>query len=290
MSPELLDNHNFEHAISLMADPNVFHGFIHSLKPTEWYGLIQSFDLSGRTISNIDLEEVTIVLLERWSERPNQLDDWIFLHRARTALQGIFGHLFSQISDKEKADDTVRKILDRLLYFSTKVMLAEHLRNQEDSGFGIISDAVLQELENILSEEIINESHDFLASEPDLFRVLRYAKGRAAGRPYHTDTSVNELTVSVLLSALREKNEPMFLERQTRLVVDVHPQLDCDGLIRLYGNSQHLRQRIVDLKAVLENLIPSIERRIPLYDFKIVLGLAEDCLNGDPLEMNRKSK
>ena len=284
MLPDLEDNHNAEHVISLMADRDALTEFIHSLEPREWNGLIRSLDLSNRRILNTHLESLIIVLLERWSEIPNQLTDWVLLDRVRSSLEGMIGHFLSNLDDIDKADDMVTRVLNNLLSLSPRVMLVEYLRSKEDSGSGIASETVLQELENMLQEEIIDAPDSFLKNEPDLLRILYYGKGRAAGRQYHTDESNNELTISVLLSAVREKNDPLFLERQARLPVGLHPALDFDGLVKLYGNREFLKQRVDDLEAEVDELIPWIERRVPFDDFKVILALAEDCLNEEQPE------
>lgn len=278
ISPDLRGNHHAEHVISLMANRKGLREFIDSLKPAEWHGLVSNLNLSGRKFQNEHLETLVIVLLEHWSKMPNGMTDWILLDRARSNVRKIIGQILSAIEDSDIADAMVGRILNELNSLSSRLILVELLKRREKPYTDIVSESVLQEHENMLMNEIDHAPNDVLAGECDLMRVLYYAKGRVSGRPYHTDRSVNELTIIVLLSSLREKRGSVFLDG---LPVHVLPKLDCDGLVKLYGNPEHLKQRIDDLKAKIYELNPLIKRRIPFEDFKAILALAEDCLNQD---------
>ena len=273
-SPDLEGNHHAEHVISLMADRDSLRDFIHSLKPAEWYSLISNLDLSERRIQNDHLETVMVVLLERWAQTPNQLTDWILLNTARSKIQQIIGPILNALADSDEADAMVLRILDELESLSSRLLLVEMLRDCADSGTYIVSESALQGYENMLQDNIIHASIEVLTEESDLMRILYFAKGRASssGRPYHTDGSWNELTITVLLSSLREKIGSVFLDG---LPVNVLPELDSDGLVKLYGDVQQLGRRIHDLESGIGDLNSSIERRIPYDDFRKLLDLAD---------------
>ena len=276
LPPDLHGNRHAEHVISLMADRKSLYEFLQSLKSTEWHTLIWNPDLFyERKISRQDLENLVFVLLERWSEFPNQLAGWIMQDKARPQLQNIIEHFLASVSDPGKADAMVRRILSELTFLSSRLMLVEILRNREDSDSGIVPESTLQEHENMLGNDIFSASHQDLENECDLLRVLYYAKGYVTDRVYHTDISIHELTIMVLLSALQAKSGSVFLGD---LPVALYPALNWDGLVKLYGNTEQLRKRISDLTVRVEELIPFIERRIPYDDFRNLLELAEQNL------------
>ncbi len=260
VAPDLRGNHHAEHVISLMANRKGLREFVHSLKPAEWHGLVSNLNLSERKIQNEHVETLVIVLLEHWSKMPNQMADWILLDRARSNVRKIIGQILSTIEDSNLADAMVGRILNELNSLSSRLILVELLRRREKPYTDIVSESALQEYEDMLQNEIDHAPIDVLEGECDLMRVLYFAKGRVSGRSYRTDRSVNELTITVLLSSLREMDGSIFL---AGLPVHVLPELDCDGLVNLYGNPEHLKQRIDDLKAEIGKLTPSIKRRIP---------------------------
>ena len=277
ISPDLEGNHLAEHVISLMAGRDDLRSFVHSLKLPEWYGLVSKLELSGRKIKNNHRETLVIVLLERWSCIPYQLNDLIFLDTTRSKIQKIIGPTLDALTDSDEADAIVDHILNEPISLSAKLLLVEILRDRADSGTHIVSESALQGHENTLQTIIINAPTDALAEESDLMRVLYFAKGRASssGHRFHTDGSVNELTIRVLLSSLREKAGSIILDG---LPVSMLPELDWDSLVKLYGDARLLEQRIRDLESAIDDLKPSIERRVPYDDFQSLLELADQHL------------
>ena len=275
MPPNLQGNRHADHVISLMGNREGLQEYIHSLKPPAWHGLIHNLDLSGRKFSNTDLENLVIVLLGRWSKLPNQLADWILLDRTRTGGQRIIRQILGALENSEETDPMVSRILTALNSLSSRLMLVELLRSLDTSGTGVVPESALQEYENMLRNDIVAASSENLADECDLSRVLYYAKGFASDSMAHTIMSSRELTITVLLSALMEKSSSVLL---VGFPIEIHPELDWDGLVKLYGNNLNLVERIRDLKASIDSLLPSIERRIPFNDFQKIMELVHQYL------------
>ncbi len=287
-SPDLLGSPHVVHMLSLLQSPDRLRQFLHTLPTRNWYRLLHA--MVHESVFRIPLrhiETTVVVLLDHCSKLPDQLTDWILLDATKSTLKQIIGLSLQELRSSGDASHTVPRILEGIKSLSSRLLLIELVRdlNNSDPDFDIVFGSVLQEHEDILRNEIYNASVDSLAGECDLARILCFAKGDS-DRSNYTDISVDELTITVLLSALRQKDRSDFNDDlPTREDLD----LDYDVLVELYGNRDFLKKMIDDLNSAASNLVPSIEDRIPFNDFKYILEYAANQLNNVQPEKSEQS-
>ena len=143
-------------------------------------------------------------------QNAESMADWILLDKTRTGIQRVIQQILDHTENSEERNYMVSRILDVLNSLSSRLILVELLRRLDTPGSGVVPEWDLEEYENMLRNDIIAASSENLADECDLLRVLYYAKGYAADNAYHTDMSVSELTITVLLSSLWKKAVPYF--------------------------------------------------------------------------------
>ena len=276
VNPDLLAFHDAERVLDRMTDRVAMDEFIRPLEATRRQDVVSNLcDLVDR-IPQEHVEPGIVVLLNLWSDIPEPSSAWsIFVNDPTGAVRTATRRLLDTLEDAAAVEAAVRRILPELTSFSSKVGLIKRVRQQGSAHRSLVSEAVANEFETMLRNDVRVASANDLAEERDPLSVLYFAKGH--GGPPEEPLEIGDcprLTFALLRSA-RQGTETG--SRPVRRSVE----LDWNCLIDLYGGEDVLKTRINVLKARFESLKPGIEGRgIPLAEAGTLLELADRYLTG----------
>ena len=276
VSPDLLAFHEAEQALDRMTNRVARDEFIRSLEPTRRQDVVSNLcDLVYR-IPREHVEPGIVMLLNLWSDMPEQPAGWsTFVNDTTRAVRSATHRLLDTLEDAAAVETAVRRILPELTSLSSKVGLVQRVRQQDIASRGLISEEAANELETMLRNEIRAASDADLAAERALSQVLYFVKhsGGTPEEPLALGDSP-ELTFALLRSARDETVTGSSPVRRSA-------KLDWERLIDFLGGEEVLKTRINNLKARFETLKPWLEtRRIPLDEAEQLLELAERHLSG----------
>ncbi len=276
VNPDLLAFHDAERALERMTDRVATDEFIRSLEPTRRQDVVSNLcDLVYR-IPQEHVEPGIVMLLNLWSDTPERPSGWsIFVNDTTGAVRTATRRLLDTLEDAAAVEAAVRRILPELTSFSAKVGLIRRVGQQDSAHRRLVSEAVANEFETILRNEIRAASASDLAEERNPLSVLSFAKGH--GGPPEEPLELGDcprLTFALLRSARQETETGTGPVRRSI-------ELDWKCLIDLYGREEVLKTRINVLKARFESLKPWIEGRgIPFEKAENLVKLADKYLTG----------
>lgn len=233
-----------EQAWACMADYDAFDQHLRSLDPMRQQDVIASLENFEDQFAPEHVVAATIVLLNLAPELP-QRQRGMFELDTRSVVSRVTYRLLRSLNDPDTVEAAVCEILPQLKTLSSKMVLIHQVGHREGMGHKLVSETAAKRFEQALRDEVISAPVDSFITEPELLRILLYAKKTVPSEPPLVIDECPELTLALLRSA---RSETLSQGMGSR-VIRRSPQLAWNILIDLYGDEATLRERVDALRA-----------------------------------------
>jgi hypothetical protein len=192
-------------------------------------------------------------------DRPRGMFDF----DARLVVGRVAYRLLKSLPDPNAVEAAVREILPQVQTLSAKWEVITDVGHREGAGHKLVSEDVAKSLESEWREEVRAAPAEALAREPDLLRVMFFAREKVPPeeeRPASDKDGLEEAAAAeppielpddpaVTLAALKAaKTETRSQTMGTRAVHSAD-RLVWDPLVKIYGDEDTLKERVEALKA-----------------------------------------
>jgi hypothetical protein len=187
-----------------------------------------------------------IVLWNLWPDLPEKPMRGMFDLESRFVIGRVTYRLLRSLGDPTAVETAVTEILPELSTLSAKWELISDVGYREGAGHKLVSETAARRFEAEWRDEVRSATAADMATEPDLLRVLIFAR-RDAGEDEPTLDLPDEPAVTrQLLVAARSdtRSQSMGSRAVTR-----SPRLAWDVLVEVVGGEEQLKQSLEALKA-----------------------------------------
>ncbi len=253
-----------EAAVQLLTDREEFDAYMRALDPAVREDTIGALEAYEGEFPVEAAEPASIVLLNLQPEIPERARG-MFDFGSQLVVERVVLRLLRRLPTPEDVSRLVRSALPEIRTLSGRRTLLGLVGHDENAGHQLIDHGTSLELEASLRGEIRAANPEALAAEPELFRLLSWAKRTTeASEPRLELPTGTVLDCALLKGAVSEERSRYLGTRAVR----AEKVLLWDGLVDLVGGEDAVR-RIVD--ACREGDDPALIEAIEL---------AEKYLNG----------
>lgn len=154
--------------------------------------------------------------------------------------------MLEQLDEETRRETVIRSALPDIRSYSSKLELVSSIGHRPNVGSKIVSEDFAGELEQKLVDDFMHMPRVDFASEWDLARVYSFISEQRDGIAILADERRPGATRAVLESAKGENRAQSMGSRHVTLT----PVLAWEGLVKLYGNEQNLKDAVEGLREV----------------------------------------
>ena len=262
-SVDLLNFHDAQRAFNYMTRSEYFYEYLLGLPSNRRLYVIKGLNKFNVRFRPDHLEPVITGLLKFLPELTNERR--VYFADAAKVVNAVIQSLlkaFRTSSPNEeqewKSGRTVRRILDKIGSYSSKVELIQQVGDQNQTGNQLLDPEVLAGFKHEVCEHIASIPVDQLIEERNLAELLYFAKKLNLSieqRITETITTNSEITFAVLSSARMRRYHSIRHDESA----DRNPVLNMTHLIEIYGNKATLKERIDDLEGNIDSVMPMLK-------------------------------
>ncbi|MDQ3571459.1 MAG: KAP family NTPase [Actinomycetota bacterium] len=234
-----------ERAWAAMADRSALDGFLRSLDPQRLEDVIASLEAYEDQYGPEHVVPGAVVLLNLLPDLPGR-ERGMFDVDGRLVVSRVTYRLLRSFGDPDEVRRAVDAILPELSTLSAKFEVISDIGHREGAGHKLVPEEVAKAFEAEWRSEVRQASSSELIRDPDLLRVLIFAREAATdAEPSLEVPSDPEVTAAVLRTSRTEVRGQAMGTRAVRRSA----RLPWDVLVQLYGDEKILKARLEELKA-----------------------------------------
>jgi hypothetical protein len=187
-----------------------------------------------------------IVLWNLWPGLPDPPARGMFDLESRFVIGRVTYRLLRSLGDPTAVEAAAREILPELSSLSAKWEVITDVGYRENAGHELVSEPAAAQLEADWREEVRAATAADFVAEPDLLRVLIFARRDVSGDEPALELPDDPDVTRQLLLAARSDTRSQAMDSRA---VTRSPRLAWDVLIEVVGGEEQLKNRLEALKA-----------------------------------------
>lgn len=259
----LVASRRAEKAFAILHDAEALAAFFSDVPPEERETLIQSLEIFESDFTPEHVVTAVPVLLNLIPLIPDRRRGFFELDTEMVVGRVVY-RLIRILPAEQDVRQAVERILPNVVHLSQKLQLLTIVGYRENAGHKLVSEADARELEEQWRNLLHEADVDSLAEESDLLRVF-YEELHQVGE--NSDRRQVPDDPRVTLAMLRSARSETKTQSGDSPHVEYHPRLAWETLIKVYGDEELLKDRVIKL---LEDEKGDVE----------LLGLARKYLDG----------
>lgn len=229
-----------ERAWALMDDREAFEAYLHSVDLDVREDVIAALDTYEDQYRSKHVVPASIVLLNELPTLPQRPRGMLTLD-ARMVVKGVVYRLIRSLKNAEAVESAVRAVLPEITTLSAKLELITIVGFRENAGHKLVSAAAAAAFETEWRAEVRAASVADLITEPELLRVLYFARHEALESEPSRDVSDDRGLALALLRSARTETVSSTAGSHS---VSRSPRLAWSMLLAIYGDESTLATQV----------------------------------------------
>lgn len=234
-----------ERANLLLSDDEALASFLDAIRSDQLEDVVSALETFQDEYPQSAVVPASVTLLNRVAAIPERTNRGLFDVMTRDlVVTRVVIRLLRRLEDDEARARAVREILPRVASFSSQELLIRSVGHHEGSGSRLIPEEAAVELENEWAASVVNARSFDPWAEWNLLRVF-WRAAEVQGEDYIAPQLEDPDSIRALLTSARTFARSQSLGSSH---VRLEERLVWDGLIRVLGGEQPLREAVARLR------------------------------------------